>query len=201
MKTQSFGQTHGWLGGKQRSADALAGLSLMGVRLYNAATGRFLQVDPVPGGSDNAYDYAGADPLNGFDLDGRRCWSVKCAKKWMHKHRKVIGQIAGVAGVVAFGACVIASGGVCAAVAAGAAAASIASRAAHHDNWMSKRFIAGAAGDVFFAKFRAVRSAKSIFNGKMTNYSLKYALRSGAGRKRFYRQGIALGWGTFSGAP
>lgn len=33
--------------------------------------GPFLQTDPVLGGSDNAYDYAGHDPLNAFDLDGR----------------------------------------------------------------------------------------------------------------------------------
>src|SRR3954471_12505420 len=36
---------------------------------------RFLQTDPVPGGSANDYDYAGQDPINSFDLDGRICWS------------------------------------------------------------------------------------------------------------------------------
>lgn len=62
---------YGWLGGKQRSAETVTGATLMGVRLYDPTTGRFLQVDPVPGGSANAYDYANQDPLNGFDLDGR----------------------------------------------------------------------------------------------------------------------------------
>jgi hypothetical protein len=33
---------------------------------------RFLQTDPVPGGSANLYDYAGQDPVNVFDLDGRQ---------------------------------------------------------------------------------------------------------------------------------
>ncbi|MFF5206083.1 DNRLRE domain-containing protein [Streptosporangium sp. NPDC000396] len=61
---------YGWLGSKQRSVDALAGLVLMGVRLYNPTTGRFLQVDPLVGGSANAYDYCFADPINCTDLAG-----------------------------------------------------------------------------------------------------------------------------------
>lgn len=32
---------------------------------------RFLQTDPVAGGSANDYDYSGQDPVNQFDLDGR----------------------------------------------------------------------------------------------------------------------------------
>jgi hypothetical protein len=43
----------------------------MGVRLYNATTGRFLSVDSVDGGSANDYDYANQDPANTLDLDGR----------------------------------------------------------------------------------------------------------------------------------
>ncbi|MEU3658006.1 DNRLRE domain-containing protein [Streptomyces sp. NPDC032161] len=60
-----------WLGGHQRSSETVTGLTLMGVRLYNAATGRFLSVDPVSGGSCNSYDYVCADPVNMLDLDGR----------------------------------------------------------------------------------------------------------------------------------
>jgi RHS repeat-associated protein len=63
---------YGWLGAKQRSSDAVAGLVLMGMRLYNPATGRFLSIDPVPGGSDNAYEYCGADPIGCTDLDGTK---------------------------------------------------------------------------------------------------------------------------------
>jgi RHS repeat-associated protein len=69
------GQTdrrYGWLGGKQRSGEAVGDTLLMGVRLYSPGTGRFLQVDPVPGGSCNAYDYACADPINSDDIDGKR---------------------------------------------------------------------------------------------------------------------------------
>ncbi|MFF2778861.1 DNRLRE domain-containing protein [Streptomyces sp. NPDC058052] len=63
-----------WLGGKQRSTETLTGLTLMGVRLYNAATGRFLSTDPVYGGSANSYEYTYADPVNKYDLDGRWVW-------------------------------------------------------------------------------------------------------------------------------
>ncbi|MFE7328179.1 DNRLRE domain-containing protein [Streptomyces sp. NPDC057565] len=62
---------YAWLGGAQRSDDTPSGLLLMGVRLSNADTGRFLTVDPVPGGSANAYEYCNGDPVNCYDLDGR----------------------------------------------------------------------------------------------------------------------------------
>lgn len=67
--------TYGWLGAKQRSTNDLAGLSIMGVRLYNPATGRFLSIDPIPGGNDNPYVYP-LDPMNVFDLSGRWGWGT-----------------------------------------------------------------------------------------------------------------------------
>lgn len=63
---------YGWLGGKQRSTELPSGVVQMGVRSYVPALGRFLQPDPVLGGSANPYDYAFQDPLNVFDLDGER---------------------------------------------------------------------------------------------------------------------------------
>lgn len=68
---------YNWLGAKQRSTETLTGLTLMGVRLYNPATGRFLTIDPVYGGSANAYEYGLADPQNNYDLDGRWVWAVR----------------------------------------------------------------------------------------------------------------------------
>nr|WP_023586455.1 DNRLRE domain-containing protein [Streptomyces thermolilacinus] len=62
---------YAWLGAKQRSSETLTGLTLMGVRLYNPVTGRFLSNDPVYGGSANPYEYGYGDPVNNFDLDGR----------------------------------------------------------------------------------------------------------------------------------
>jgi len=70
ISTPAVNARYGWLGGKQRAADDQAGLIVMGVRLYAPALGRFLQTDPVPGGSANAYDYCAQDPINKVDLGG-----------------------------------------------------------------------------------------------------------------------------------
>lgn len=43
----------------------------MGARVYVPALGRFVQRDPVRGGSANDYDYSNADSVNQLDLDGR----------------------------------------------------------------------------------------------------------------------------------
>ncbi|MDU5961783.1 MAG: hypothetical protein E6Z13_01350, partial [Dermabacter sp.] len=68
---------YGWLGAKERSTtDATAGLTLMGVRLYNQATGNFTSADPVPGGNATAYNYP-TDPINQRDLSGRESRRAK----------------------------------------------------------------------------------------------------------------------------
>jgi RHS repeat-associated protein len=76
------GQTpvrYGWVGGKQRAGDTASGLLVLGVRLYDPVTSRFLSLDPVYGGGDNLYGYP-ADPVSQFDLDGQ-AWKckAKCA--------------------------------------------------------------------------------------------------------------------------
>lgn len=87
---------YGWLGGQQRSADTLGGLALMGVRLYSPFLGRFLSVDPVVGGSANAYDYVNQDPINSFDLDGRRpVGSDDCACPVVTRTHKVVSFFSG----------------------------------------------------------------------------------------------------------
>ncbi|MCX5205811.1 DNRLRE domain-containing protein [Streptomyces sp. NBC_00237] len=91
---------YGYLGGKQRSNETPSGHILMGVRLYNPTTGRFLQVDPVTGGSANDYDYAYGDPVNKRDLDGTICFigrnpngscrgsrQVKSAGRWVNRNK------------------------------------------------------------------------------------------------------------------
>jgi len=90
---------YGWLGGKQRSAEALGDVILMGVRLYSPGIGRFLQVDPEPGGSATSYDYCSADPINCFDLDGK--WpSFKRMFNYVKNNAGNIGTGLGIAATV-----------------------------------------------------------------------------------------------------
>ncbi len=60
-----------WTGRFDKKLDTATGLIEMGARPYDPSLGRFLAVDPVEGGSANNYDYAGQDPINAYDLDGR----------------------------------------------------------------------------------------------------------------------------------
>jgi len=64
------GTKYAFHGSKQREALTAGGMIAMGVRLYQPQAGRFLQVDPVLGGTANPYEYP-SDPVNGADLDGR----------------------------------------------------------------------------------------------------------------------------------
>jgi RHS repeat-associated protein len=72
----------GWLGSQQRYTEDQYGSGTskgttvrMGNRLYDSRLGRFLQKDPIEGGSANGYDYVSGDPINNMDLDGTRCWT------------------------------------------------------------------------------------------------------------------------------
>jgi RHS repeat-associated protein len=62
---------HRYTGAWDKQNDSTNGLVLMGARLYDPGLGRFLTTDPIQGGSLNNYDYAGQDPINGYDLSGR----------------------------------------------------------------------------------------------------------------------------------
>lgn len=101
-------ERYGWHGTKQRDANTVGGVTLMGVRLYNPTTGRFLSRDPVAGGNDNTYIYP-ADPINLEDLDGEfRKWAKKKAKKFKNgvkKAGKAIGRAARSAGKFAVRNC------------------------------------------------------------------------------------------------
>ena len=74
---------YGWLGEQQRPIEhepTLEPVIEMGARQYSPRLGRFLEVDPVEGGSANDYDYVAGDPVNAFDLDGTWGWSN--IKRW-----------------------------------------------------------------------------------------------------------------------
>jgi len=67
------GLDYDWLGQHRRPLeheDGLQPVVEMGARQYSPLLGRFLEVDPVEGGSANDYDYVSGDPVDDEDLDG-----------------------------------------------------------------------------------------------------------------------------------
>ncbi len=62
---------YSWLGAIQIPTELPSGVANMGVRTYIPQLGRFLQPDPDPSGSPNAYAYTFGDPLNETDQTGQ----------------------------------------------------------------------------------------------------------------------------------
>jgi RHS repeat-associated protein len=75
------GGRYGWLGGLGRAVDPATNALLMGARVYLPTAGRFLQVDPVTGGSSNSYDYGGQDPVGNLDPAGL-CTQVRASRTY-----------------------------------------------------------------------------------------------------------------------
>jgi RHS repeat-associated protein len=63
-------EKYAWLGAVGLPTELPSGLVTMGGRSYVPQLGRFLQPDPIPGGSANAYSYTFGDPVNSSDPTG-----------------------------------------------------------------------------------------------------------------------------------
>ena len=169
---------YGWLGGKQRSSETVTGATLMGVRLYDPTTGRFLSVDPVPGGNANAYEYCNSDPLDCYDLDGRFGWG-----KWIDR----VGTGLAIAGMFGCAAC--------SAISAGISVARGAYKVYHGDRsgWMD---IAGGAtfgagkGFRYFGKLsksrRMARYAKGV--GGRGRYNKRMRSRAAKANRHYHHR-------------
>jgi RHS repeat-associated protein len=117
--------SYGWEGQHQKISETSLALApiQMGVRVYLPALGRFAQVDPVEGGTENNYVYP-TDPINDSDLTGQWGW---------HDTFKTAALIGGIAGAVACGAS-IACGVIVGAV-AGAASYAADNAGTRHFSW------------------------------------------------------------------
>jgi RHS repeat-associated protein len=79
---------YSWLGALQLSTELPSGVVSMGVRSYVPQLGRYLEPDPVPGGSPNAYSYTFGDPVNTSDPsgeDGMPAWLLEADENEAHQ--------------------------------------------------------------------------------------------------------------------
>jgi RHS repeat-associated protein len=104
--------TYSWLGQHQRPTNTTTSITDMGARPYHPTLGRFLTVDPVPGGSATDYDYVTGDPNNNYDLNGNVCIGRYCihapkamnkAIHWAYENRDTLAGIGAFAMCVGFG--------------------------------------------------------------------------------------------------
>lgn len=70
VPTNDLPPKYSWLGALELPTEFPSGILEMGARSYVPQLGRFLQPDPIPGGSANAYGYTFGNPINTFDPSG-----------------------------------------------------------------------------------------------------------------------------------
>ncbi len=177
---------YGWLGQHQRPLEhegAIATIE-MGARQYDPALGRFLQVDPVEGGSCNDYDYVCADPVNKLDLDGQVCWS--CAARKVGKHWRGIAKDGAFAGGIALGLACGASVvcGLAVGAAASMAANSAGSAGTKNFSWQGLALsgaVGGALGGIGSAATGALAKGAALDRSvnAMTSAGWKTGIRAG----------------------
>ncbi|MFG6195093.1 DNRLRE domain-containing protein [Nonomuraea sp. JJY05] len=183
IENASNPERYGWIGEQQRSVDSLAGLVLMGARLYNPVIGRFLQVDPVLGGSANKYEYCSADPINCYDLDGKK--GKKECGFWCEL---IKGGIAAIVSSVFGAVCAAFTAGVgavlCAVVAGGIGAAV---------DYLAETYITGE--PFSWSKFRD-KAVGGLVNGLVGGSAGAAFIKSAAGKK--FGQAIVNGLNTIA---
>ena len=167
--TQPGDTDTGWLGQHQKDLDHAGGLNLiqMGARPYTPLLARFLTVDPVEGGTANAYTYV-TDPINDTDLTGMFGW-----RKWIKRGVTGLGLVAGAA-------CVVASAGACGVLIAASFAVSTASDfyGRRRREMSGRQFAGNFAFNLASSRIPAVRSI-----GRGGRHSLSYFARAvGRGR-------------------
>jgi RHS repeat-associated protein len=150
------GTSYGYLGQHQReNSPDFAGLTLMGIRLYNNTRGLFTSADSVYQGGDSAYAYP-TDPVANLDLTGASWaratwWAFKNVVPW---------AIRGVCSFMTIGALL------CAAIAGGVASAvgSIVYHKLMFNRWRTGQQVAAAfyEGAFVVAGGKFLRSAKSL---------------------------------------
>jgi RHS repeat-associated protein len=79
VPTTSLPPKYSWLGALDISTELPSGVLDMGARSYVPQLGRFLQPDPISGGSANAYSYTFGDPVNTSDPSGAATGSPSSA--------------------------------------------------------------------------------------------------------------------------
>jgi RHS repeat-associated protein len=76
VPTTSSPAKYSWLGAEQQPTELPSGVIAMGARSYVPELGQFLQPDPIPGGSANAYAYTFGDPINTSDPSGEVTYGI-----------------------------------------------------------------------------------------------------------------------------
>ncbi|ROR53400.1 RHS repeat-associated protein [Luteococcus japonicus] len=146
------GVGYGWLGAHERATLDALGITLMGARLYNQATGLFTSLDPEYQGGDTAYGYP-TDPVNNQDLAGTK-W-----RSWWHRNGGTV------LGYASAGACIFGGPAVCGALTVASASVSIYGRYRRYRrerrSVRSWRFVASTAWDVAGAKISPVRGIRA----------------------------------------